>query len=306
MIKIRTLEKTAVAGVIVLSTAAAFAASDKRMTVAEQKAPGMGSFYVQQLNESSDMMGEISLAKHALDLGFSKDAVYHIDQAQNFATQLQKKSPELAVSSTLRFNNKVYTFNNKYKDYLIPTVDDMFTVAEYDTKIKRNPKKDKIAEDQAGVGRYQLALDIRNVEGALSKSKELANDGKDLQARNELNNVYVGAVENSVVYDDPIWAVNDNLMVTNELIKEKDFRGARYALNKAGQELQTIRKTDKYKGDAKTLGTLQNDIAALHKTIRKDDPNMFIKAGDKISGLLKDVRGIGERHAAAQKNTIKQ
>ena len=256
---------------------------------------------MQQLNDSSMMMGQIALARKSLDLGMGADAVYHLTQAQKLATQLQKESPELAVASTLRFNNKVYTFNNEYKDYLIPAVDDLFTVADYDAKVKRDPKKDGVAEDEAGIGRYQLALDIRNVQAGLKQASDLAKKGEVANARLALNSIYKGAAENSVVYEDPIWAVHDNLMVANALIKAKDFDGARFALQKAGKELGTLQQHDKYIEDAPMLKKMQTDISELHRTLRADDPNLLQQAGDKISGWLNSIRGVGDKHAAAAK-----
>lgn len=298
MIRIQPLGKYVSTGVLVLSASLAFAAQDHTTIPSPQKANDTGSFYMQQLNESSDMMAQVDLAKRALDLGLGKDAVYHLNQATKYATELKKKSPEMITASTLRYNNKVFTFNNKYKDYLIPAVDDLFTVSDYNTKINRNPKKDKAAEEDTGIGRYQLALDIRNVESALNKSKQLATKGDVMLARHELNNLYKGAVENSMVYEDPIWAVNDNLMMTRALINEKDFDGARYALKKAAEELSTIKKADKYKGDAKTLATLESDINSLQQTIKKDDPGIVTKIGEKISHLLSKVQDIGKKHAS--------
>jgi tetratricopeptide (TPR) repeat protein len=262
-----------------------------------------GAFYVQQLNESSDMMGQIALARQSLDLGMDDDAVYHLDHAQKLANELQAKTPELAVASTLRFNDKVYSFNNEYKDFLIPTVDDLFTVADFDAKIKRNPTKDKVSEKDAGIGRYQLALDIRNVQAALKSAKELTQKGDILEARLALNNVYKGAVENSIVYEDPIWTVHDNLMVANAMVKEKDYDGARFALKKAESELKTIESYDKYASDQPALKKLGEEVKALHATLRKDDPNILKKAGEKISAWLKDIRGIGDKHEAVKKTS---
>ena len=246
------------------------------------------------------MMGQVALARQSLDLGLDEDAVYHIGRAQKLATRLQAKSPSLAVASTLRFNNKVYTFNNEYKDYLIPAVDDLFTVDDYDLKVKRNSKDDVVSEQEAGIARYQLALDIRNVQAALKSAKGLASKGDIDKALIALNNVYKGAVESSLVYDDPIWAVHDNLMVSNALIKEKDFDGARFALKRAQKELKTIEGYDKYVSDRPTLQKLQREIADLHKTLREDDPDLLQKAEDEIAGWLKDVRDIGGHHAVAK------
>lgn len=291
--KSRIFGTTALVSVLLVSSIPAMAAPEN------PKIPPAvaGSFYVQQLNESSDMMGQIALARQSLDLGMDNDAIYHIGRAQKFATELQEKSPELAVTSTLRFNDKVYSFNNEYKDYLIPAVDDLFTVADFDTKIKRNPAKDKTAETETGVGRYQLALDIRNVQASLKEAKDLAEEGDVLKARMALNNVYKGAVESSLVYEDPIWTVHDNLMIANALIKEKDFKGARFALKKAESQLKTIQGYDKYESDQKALQKMSSEVEELHKTLQADDPGLLQKAGNKISGWLKDVRGIGKKHA---------
>lgn len=300
MNKNRFLKTTALAGMVMLAATPALAASaaaDASKVVDKVPTTEASSFYVQQLNEASDLMGQVNLVRRSLDLGLAQDAVYHIDNALKLADTLQQKSPELAVVSTLRFNGKVYTFNNKFKDYLIPAVDDMFTVNDLDVKLKKNPKQDDVDALADGVGRYQLAVDIRNVEGALTTAKDLAQKGDLPKARAALNDIYKGAVESSQVYDDPIWVLEDNLVVANTLIKDRDFDGARFALKKAETELKSIRTVDKYAADSAVLEQMGGEIAQLRTTIREDDPSWLQSAGDRISTWLRDIRDIGHKSA---------
>lgn len=300
MNKSSLLKTTLLTTVLLVLSVPAMANVDAKTKSAEVPVSKADLFYQKQLNKADEMMGQIALARKSLNIGMDKDASYHLAKAQDLASQLEKKSPEVATTSTLRYNDKVYSFNDKYKDYLIPAVDDLFTIKDYDAKLKSDVKKDRITEEDAGVGRYQLELDIRNVQEALKKSKEEAQKGEINKARNALNEVYKGAVENSVVYADPIWIVHDNLMVANAMIKDKDFNGARYALKKAQSELKTLQKHDDYADDSKTLKRLEKEAADLHESLGIDDPSLLQEAEDKISGWLKDVRGIGNKHAKSR------
>ncbi|MCB9072273.1 MAG: YfdX family protein [Bdellovibrionaceae bacterium] len=293
MFRIRKISTITMIGLMMGLSSQAFANDSGKANV---KMNRNDTFYLQQLNESSEMLGQVTMARKALDLGFNKDAVYHIRQAQDFAIELKSKSPELAVASTLRFNNKVYTFNNKYKDYLIPAVDDLFTLNDYDVKI--NHKKPEVVEDDLGIGRFQVKLDVRNVQSALNEAISLAQKGNIEKARIALNNIYKGAIEDSVVYEDPMWTVNDNLMASSQLIKEKDYNGARFALDKASFAVKTIEKNNKYTTDTSALKKLDQEITDLNESLRKKDPTILERAEDKISVWLKEVRDLTAKHAA--------
>ena len=295
MNKSRLQETILLLSILFVSSVPAMAAVDKAKST-DVPANKTDLFYQKQLSKADKMMGQIALARKSLEIGLDQDASYHIAKAQDMASQLQKESPEIITSSTLRYNDKVYNFNDKYKDNLIPAVDDLFTIRDYDAKLKGDVKKDKITEEKVDVARYQLELDISNVQTALKMSKKEAQKGEIDKARNALNDIYKGAVENAVVYQDPIWAVQDNMMVAKAMLKDKDFNGARYALKKSQSELKTISKQDSYATDSKTLKRLENEASDLHESLSKSDPSLLQKAENTISGWLKDVRDIGNRH----------
>ena len=255
------------------------------------KAP-VTAFYAQEMKESEKMMGQVNLARRALDLGLKNDAVDHIAKARQIAGELENKSPQLTVASTLRAGGKVYTFNNEYKDYLIPVVDDVFTTANYDLLVKSNPSKDKVAERDTETGRFRLALDIRNVENSLDQAKTFAQEGKIKESSAALNDMYKGAVETVVAYDDPITAVHDNLMASSSMIKKKDFDGARYALKDAEKELTTLEKSGLYSSDSATVKRLEKEISTLHASLSNKDPSVLQKAEKAISGWMKDIRNM--------------
>ena len=288
--------------VLIVSSVPAMAAVDKTSKSTDVPPGKTDMFYEKQLNKADNMMGQIALARKSLEIGLDKDASYHIAKAQDMASQLQKESPEIITTSTLKYNDKVYNFNDKYKDNLIPAVDDLFTIRDYDAKLKGDVKKDKVTEKNVDVARYQLELDIRNVQKALKEANEDARKGEINEARDALNEIYVGAVENAVVYQDPIWTVRDNMMVANEMLKANDFKSARYALKKAESELKTISKQDEYAADSKTLKRLEKEASDLHKSLSKSDPSLLQKAENTISGWLKDVRDIGNKHDKSKSN----
>ena len=278
------------------ATSAVAPASQKKAA-----APAASSFYAKQVKETSAMMGQVNLARHALDLGMNKDAADHIAKAREIAGKLEKQSPELSVASTLRAGNKVYTFNDDYKDYLIPVVDDLFTTGDYNVMVKAHKQKDEVAENDVETGRFKLSLDIRNVEKALDQSGSLASAGKISQARTALNGIYVGAVETAEAYEDPLWAVQDNLRASHSMILNKDYDGARYALKDAEKELKAIKTVDKYSGDSGTIIRLEKEISTLNDSLSSKDPTAIQKAEKTVSGWLNDVRNIGHNTSDSAK-----
>lgn len=298
----KLLSTTALISALLLSATPTLAADKVASHIPPAKA---GSFYLQQLNESSEMMGQIALARASLDLGMDDDALHHLKRAEKLAMALQKQSPEMAVTSTLRFGDQMYSFNNEYKDHLIPVVDDIFTVKDYDITVKRDPKKTKAAESDAGIERYQLSLNIDNVKAALNRATELTKKKEILSARTALNDIYKGAFESTAVYDNPIWAVHDNLMLANAMVKEKDYDNARFALKRAESGLKALQKHDDYAEDQKLFKRLEKEVHELHTALRKEDPNLLQKAGDDISSWLKNLRVSGKKYdkkaAAAKK-----
>lgn len=260
-------------------------------------APASPSFYAEQMKEASMMMGQVGLARDALNIGMNEEAANHITKARQLAATLEEKAPELSVASTLRAGGKVYTFNNEYKDYLIPVVDDLFTTDDYDILVKPNPSNDKVAEKVAEVGRYRLTLDIRNVAKALDQAHSYALDGKIMEARIALNNMFLGAFETAVAYEDPIWSVHDNLMASYAMILNKDYAGARFALKDAGKALKTIEKSGNYAANSETIKRLEQEVSALHESLKIKNPPLIQKAEKTISGWLKDIRQIGHQNA---------
>lgn len=289
-------------GALLAPWAPTFAAAEE--TPAAGISPDQANaFYMQQLDESSGMLAQVALARKSLDLGMNDDAVLHINKALDVAAKLEKQSPALAVATTLRFGKQVYTFNNQYKDYLIPAVDDMFTVDDYDTRVTHTGKNQqkKVTDEavaNAGISRYRLQLDIRNVDAALHSAKDFAQKGEIEHARLALNDIYTGAVETSAVYEDPVWAVHDNLMVANAMLRDKDYEGARFALKRADSGLKAIEKSGLAGDDAGALAGMQKEVTALRNTLRADNPDVLQKAGESISHWLESLRGIGAKHAA--------
>jgi hypothetical protein len=295
MKNLKLLGTTALMGII-LATSMPVMASDTAMSAQQegaQKSSAAASLYQEQLKEASEMVGQVDLARHALDLGMNHEAIEHIRKARLLSDKLKERSPELLVASTLRAGDKVYTFNNEYKDYLIPVVDDLFTTEDFNVMVKSNPSKDKAAENMVGVGRYSLALDIRNVSKALNDAAQMARDSKLAAAREALNNIYIGAVETSVAYEDPIWAVHDNLMASQAMITDQDYDGARFALKNAEKGLSAIEKSGQYSENSDTIKILKEEVVGLQYSLEKKDPTISQKAEQAISGWLKDIRSIG-------------
>lgn len=248
--------------------------------------------YVKQVREGSEMLGQIDLVRSSLDLGFTDDALDHIQQAQKLAAELKKQSPDLFVASTLKVGDKIYTFNEEFKHYLVPVVDNRFTYTDYNMKVKIDPSKDQISEKDASVERYMLSLDLRNVEAALERAKTFTEEDKLIDATLALNSVFDGAFENFVNYTDPIWAVHDNLIASQAMVIDENYDGARFALKTAEKELKAVEKSNIYPEDSNTLAVMKGEVIALQTMLRDRDPTILQKTEKSISKWLKNIRNI--------------
>jgi hypothetical protein len=105
-----------------------------------------------------------------------------------------------------------------------------------------------------------------------------------------LDNVSKGAITETVMEDRPLEAARDNLILARELLEDKDYHGASFALKHASKELTAVETANPDSADNTRIKAMQSQIDSLQASIAKADPSELKTAEMKIDGWIKDVK----------------
>lgn len=241
--------------------------------------------FLQQLRSGNLMLGHISLALMALDYGAADMAEADVAEALKLATALEKGAPEVKSKETVTFGKLSHEHEGKTKNFYIPIVDDSFMVHGLE---KRGKAEDsKLRETDAVTVHTHVSLDVRKAISGLTEARTALKSGEFSKAEDALNGILDATVGREVVVTDPLNTVHDNLVLAENLLREKRYDAARFALKYASKGLDDYARHGVDKAHAEQL---QKDIDALSEQLRKEDPTVLQKSADTVKGWVTDVK----------------
>lgn len=236
------------------------------------------------------MMGHVNLASVALETGLPEAASEHIQKAEKLAVQLEREAPTVVSQRHFKYGKLSYSVNDRVTDYYVPIVDDVFLVSDYEETFHAFENADRDATD-AGIVEVTISADLREVKKALVEAKAKIAAKKFGEANTALRDIFKHSIREERIIDEPIWAVHDNLVLAQNLIREKHYDGARFALQHARTNLG---KLEKGKSDEKTKAEfkkMSGEIENLEADLRTQDPTLSQRADAIFSSWRRSVTG---------------
>ena len=247
----------------------------------------MDKAYHKQLRNGSLMIGHMSLALMALEHGVLDVAGKDVDEALKLAQALEKSVPEFKSKDTMRFGKLTHEEESATMVFYIPIVDESFMVRGFNT---RGGKHERIRETDAKMVHAHVSLDIRKAVSGLTDAKA-ALEKKDAKAAEQaLDGILSAAVADEVVASDPLHVAHDNLILAENLLREKRYNAARFALKYASKGFDDYGSHVHDPAQKQHAERMQKDIDALSEQLRKEDPTTLQKAGDTVKGWGADVK----------------
>lgn len=247
----------------------------------------MGKAYRQQLRNGSLMIGHISLALMSLEYDVLDMAGKDVDEALKLARTLEKNLIEFKSKDTMRFGKLTHKEESTIRVFYIPVVDESFMVHDFDTS---NEKDEEIREIDAKMVHAHVSLDIRKAVSGLKQAKAELKRKDAKAAEKALTGILSAAIATEVVVSDPLHVVHDNLIVAENLLGEKRYDAARYALKYARKGLDDYSLEQHGPVRKKHVEQMQKDIDVLSEQLRKEDPSTLQKAGDTVKGWAAKVK----------------
>lgn len=244
-------------------------------------AQDMDKAYHGQLRNGSLMIGHMSLALMALEHGVLDVAGKDVDEALKLARTLEKSVPEFKSKDTMRFGKLTHEEESATRVFYIPIVDESFMLRGFDTS---GGKSEKIRETDARMVHAHVSLDIRKAVSGLTDAKA-ALEKKDARAAEQaLTGILSAAVADEVVASEPLHVAHDNLVLAENLLREKRYDAARFALKYARKGFEDYGSRAHDPAQKQHAERMQKDIDALSEQLRKEDPTGLQKAADTVKG----------------------
>jgi hypothetical protein len=135
-----------------------------------------------------------------------------------------------------------------------------------------------------------MTLDTKITDEQLTKAQTAMSKKQYDVAVDALQNISKGIITEIVVEDRPLEAVRDNLILSRELLQDKDYRGASFALKHANTELAKFEKANPDDTDTAKIKKMQSQIYTLQASIDKQEPSALKTAETKIDSWIKYVK----------------
>jgi|GEM_PF-3191072 len=238
---------------------------------------------------SSEIMGDINIASIALMFGMNDDALNHITAARKAISTFNGQMGSYNSTNPMTAGKLSYKTAQGTQDYWIPVMEDRFSVRSIggDHLASKNPDIDV---KDAQIVHYQMVLDTKVTDEQLAKAQTAISAKQYDVAMTALQNINKATIAETVVENRPLEAVRDNLILSKELLNDKDYRGASFALRHANMELALYEKTNPNNKDSAQIKDMQKKIYSLQASIDKKDPSALKTAETKINEWIKDVK----------------
>jgi hypothetical protein len=235
-------------------------------------------------------MGNINIAQVALMYGMNDDASSHIDAARKAISGWDSQVASAEKPTVPMTAGKMsYKTAQGHADYWIPVVNDRFAVQEFGGKHFSSKNPDIDVTDAESIN-YQMLLDTKVADAQLAKAQTAISQKQYDVAMNALYGVSNGAITETLVQERPMAAARDNLIVARELLRDKDYRGASFALKHANKELARVEKENPGSSNDKSIKDMRSQIDSLQASIAKENPSALKTAEQKIDDWIADVK----------------
>ena len=286
--KLVTLLMTTVLASGLMAAYPAMAAKDASGNIGSPTSPDSGPTDQELRASSSEIIGNISIANIALAYGMYDDATGHIDAARQAIAKLNGTTP-YSSNAPVTAGKLSYATANGNADYWIPVANDRFVVRTIDGD-RLNSRHPGVDISDAQIVHYNMVLDTKVADAQLVKAQTAISQKQYDVAMTALDNVSKGAITETVTEDRPLEAARDNLILSKELLHDKDYHGASFALKHASKELALVEKANPDSADNTHIKNMQSQIDSLQASIAKADPSDLKIAEIKIDGWIKDVK----------------
>ncbi len=234
-----------------------------------------------QLRNGSLMIGHMSLALMALEHGMLDVAGKDVDEALKFARTLEKSVPEFKSKDTMSFGKLTHEEESAASVFYIPIVDESFMVHGLDT---HGGKSEKIHETDARMVHVHVSLDIHKAVNGLTDAKAALEKKDSKTAEQALTGILSAAVADEVVVSDPLHVAHDNLVLAENLLREKRYDAARFALKHASKGFNDYGTRVHDSAQKQHVERMRKDIDALSEQLYKEDPTRLQKAAETVKG----------------------
>lgn len=243
--------------------------------------------YQEQLRYGGLMIGHVSLARMALEHGVLDAAGRNVDEALRLARILEKRAPEFTSRDSVSFGKLTHEEERTVRVFYIPIMDETFIVHDLDV---RAGKSDKIRETDAQMVHAHVSLDIRKAIGGLTDARAALAKNDPVAAEAALNGVLSAAVTEETVVSDPLHAAHDNLVLAENLLREKQYDAARFALKYARTGFEDYGARVHEPARKQHAEQMRKDIDELSERLRKEDPSALQKAAGTVKGWAVKVK----------------
>lgn len=288
-----------VAQVLVFASAAgvvvAFPARAEGSPEGTVQAPAAGTAHAreaarahhEQLRYGSLMIGHVSLALMAIEHGVFDVAGKDVDDALKLARSLERDAPEFKSRDTVRFGKLIHEEERTVRVFYIPIMEEDFMVHDLDA---RAGKRGKVRETDAKLVHAHISLDIRKAIGGLTDARAALAKKDPVAAEAALNGVLSAAVTEETVVSDPLHAAHDNLVLAENLLREKQYDAARFALKYARKGFEDYGARVHEPARKQHAEQMRKDIDELSERLRKEDPSALQKAAGTVKGWAVKVK----------------
>ena len=256
-------------------------------TQATTMAAEMSKEYHEQLRTGQLLVGHVSLALRALDYNQPDIAKKDISEGLKLAKSLEKGALEIVSKDSMNFGKLRHEHEGKSKSFYIPIVDDSFMLHGLE---RTGKKSEKVRETDAVMVHTHVTLDVRKAVSGLEDA-QVALAAKDIpKAETVLRGILDSMVGDEVAVNDPLHVVHDNLTLAQNLLQEKQYDSARYALTYAKKGLGDYNFLVHDPDHKKHVEAMQKDMDALYERLGKEDPGALQKAGAEIKEWASKVK----------------
>lgn len=255
--------------------------------LAGSHAQDMDKAYHKQLRDSQLMIGQISLALIILDHGGLDAAATDVDAALRLAQTLEKSAPEFKSKDSMLFGKLTHEEEGSTKLYFIPVAHDDFMVHSFD---RPEGKGEKVRETDARMIHAHVLLDVRKAVKGLTDAKAALQKADAKAAERALNGILSATVTNEIAASDPLHVAHDNLVLADNLLREKRYDATRFALKYARNGLGDYTKNVHDFARKQHVEQLQKNIDTLSDQLSQQDPSVLQKAAVMVSGWASDVK----------------
>lgn len=252
----------------------------------------ISSNYTQQVYEADSMLTKINEARLALDFHKQDDASKAITKALKLAHQLEKNAPEIKARETVKYGKVTYNINGQSKDYYIPVKDTLSAIDVIkDVAKKGQPQTAEFTD--SGFVHTRVKIDIKAVIASLEKANGLVTSNKLQEASDEIEKISRDTIEEVAVTKNPLWTIEDNLLLATHFAADNNQQGAIFALAHAQAGLKALKNSNTNVANLTAVENISDQADALAASLKAQPhgtSKILVEAKAKLEALSNDFK----------------